>query len=208
MRFNRNTNKWEQLFADSALDRYKNLSEIADPDEARVNLKIPDHYWDKDELKNGTAVRAININCINETPKGRLVTDEEKKYWNQKVDRPIITSTLPDINDVSEAQIVYDPVEDRAQIRLNGKYQSLKLGNIRGAINGYASFAGQGKEVAVKHGAKKADGAPVTPMNAVFNPTGNPRGQLGETWVRFDNTYAYFGNTGRYKGQFAYTIFY
>lgn len=208
LKFNKKENQWEQIFTDATLDRFKNLSDLENAEKARENLEINKYYWDKDELENGTALNGISPVCINEDKDNRFVTDEEKAFWNNKVDKPIINPETPPIDEITEGQIIYDPNEDRAQIRLNGKLQSLKLGTIRGAITGVANFAGQGNEVEVIHGAQKADGVPVTPTNAVFNPLSNTFGQLGETWVHFDNEKAYFGNTGRYTGKFAYTIFY
>ena len=207
LQFNAKTNQWVQLFADSALDKYKNLSDLTDLVAARRNLELDKYYWNKDALKTGSAIEAIHPICIIQDKDNRFVTDNDIKNWNQKVDRPVISSSEKDIT-LTEGQIIYNPATDVAQIMLNGSLQSLKLGALTGAITGSSTFVGEGNERVIEHGATTMKGTPIVPKSVIFNPASNPKGKLGETWVRYDDTNIYIGNTGSFTGTFNYTIFY
>ncbi|MDO4720484.1 MAG: phage tail protein [Peptostreptococcaceae bacterium] len=71
--------------------------------------------------------------------------------------------------------------------------QSLKVGS--------GTFAGDGAEVTIAHG------LPAAPKFVDVRASANPGGFLGEVWVRFDATNIYVGNSGSFKGRFAYLIY-
>lgn len=56
------------------------------------------------------------------------------------------------------------------------------------------NFVGNGSEVTIPHLVGRR------PAAVNFVATSNPNGELGDTWVRFDETNVYIGNTGTFTG--------
>ena len=211
LRFDDTNKQWVQLFSDSALDKYANLADLDNVQDARDNLELDVYYWNKNTLKAGTAINAISPICINQDKNNRFVTDDEKKSWNNKVDRPLYGATTS-LN-MTEGQILYDPSTDIAQFMLDGRLRSIKMGvsnfAISGMTSGTSTFAGNGQERKILHGAIKSDGSMAQPRAILFNPSSNPYGKLGETWSRWDsNGYIYIGNTGSFTGAFCWSVIY
>lgn len=63
---------------------------------------------------------------------------------------------------------------------------------------GESTFIGSGQERTITHGLSK------TPIAAYATPKANPKGYLGEVWIRFDATNLYIGNTGSFSGAFTW----
>ena len=209
LRFDYQNKKWVQLFADSGLDKYANLSDLDNIEEARRNLELDKYYWNKDSLKTGTALNAISPVCINQDTNNRFVTDRDKTSWNNKVDRPLYGETTTET--MTEGQILFDPSTDIAQFMLNGQLRSIKMGiskfAISGMITGSINFLGKGQEQKIAHGATLTNGTAATPKSVFITPAGNPYGTLGEVWTRWDdNGYIYIGNTGSYTGVGNWTV--
>lgn len=195
--------EWIQLFIDSSLDKFLNLSDLTDRTEARKNLELDEYYWNKEILKNGLAESIIDNICIIQSPDARFCSDKEKKFWNKKVDPPIENNTAPE--EMSPGQIWYNSERDELKIFINGMLRDLE--NNR-AVHGTGNFSGNGKETIIQHGILNHAGQKVVPKTVYFSPVANPFGCLGETWHREDSDNIYIGNTGSYTGLFKYTILY
>lgn len=196
-------NQWVQLFTDSSLDRYANLSDLEDITKAKENLQLAKDYWNKEELLEGERESIIHNVCIIQDPNARFVTDDEKAFWNQKVDQPITSNTQP--TNLTDGQIWFDPSTNKVQIMINGK---LRYPENNLTKSGTANFKGGGQETTVLHQCVGFDGSKKIPNFISITPVENPQGTLGETWVRKDNTNFYVGNTGSYTGKFDYIVFY
>lgn len=61
--------------------------------------------------------------------------------------------------------------------------------------SGSSDFGGGGLEVTIPHGLSR------TPSFANAVPSEDPKGTLGEVWVRIDATNIYIGNSGSFKGE-------
>ena len=203
LRFDKSKNAWVQLFSDAALDRYKNLSDLTDKKAARDNLELDTYYWNKESLKNGTAVKAIHNVCIIQDDKAQFISQKDRENWDQKVDRPIVSASMP--AKITEGQLLYNPSQDTLLVKINGNMRDLD--NNRAAF-GRAKFSGMGNETVIAHNLKTMGGNKITPKFVSFSCVTNPQGELGETWFRKDDTNIYIGNTGSYKGVFEYMIHY
>lgn len=65
---------------------------------------------------------------------------------------------------------------------------------------GSSSFAGNGSTVSIAHGLGSV------PSYVDVQPTTDPSGFLGETWVAKDATNIYVGNSGPHTGAFDYEV--
>lgn len=209
LRFDYNNKKWVQLFSDSSLDKYNNLSDLENVEQARKNLELDKYYWNKDSLKTGTAINAISPVCINQDANNRFVSDKDKASWDNKVDRPLYGETTTET--MTEGQILFDPSTDIAQFMLSGALRSIKMGlsqyAISGMVTGSINFLGKGEELQIEHGATLTNGTMATPKAVFVTPAGNPYGTLGEVWTRWDSDgYIYIGNTGSYTGAGNWTM--
>jgi hypothetical protein len=195
--------EWVQLFIDSALDRYANLSDLEDIEKAKSNLELAKDYWNKEELADGTHESIIHNICIMQDPNARFVTDAEKDTWNKKVDRPITSITQPE--NMTEGQMWYDASTGAISINVNGKIRHIESVLTK---TGISTFAGQHREQMIEHGCKKSNGNGIAPSFVAIMPTGDSGGTLGEYWTRQDDTYIYVGNTGSYTGSFQWIAYY
>jgi hypothetical protein len=206
LRYDAKKKRWIQLFADSALDKYKNLSDVVDKKAARDNLELDEYYWNKAALKDGAAVNSIHNVCVIQDEKAQFVTKADKENWNQKVDRPIVKSTADEeLPEMTEGQMVYNRATDTIKVKIDGKIRDFE--NNR-EIHGTANFAGMGNEVKIEHHLETIHGVKITPKFVGISCVTNPGGMLGETWTRKDDTYFYVGNTGSYQGPFEYMVYY
>lgn len=199
----RKDGKWIQLFIDSALDRYKNLSDLEDIEAAKDNLKLDQDYWSKEELLEGEQESIIHNICIIQDENARFVTDEQIAAWDNKVDRPIVSSTEPE--NMTEGQFWYDPSTDSIKVFIDGEIRDTE--NVRHKF-GTSNFAGSNSEKTIAHGCLDSKGKKVIPKFVEIIPNSNPNGTIGEVWVRQDNTNIYVGNTGSFTGRFQYMITY
>lgn len=195
--------EWVQLFIDSALDRYANLSDLEDIEKAKSNLELAKDYWNKQELADGTHESIIHNICIMQDPNARFVTDEEKDKWNKKVDRPIISATQP--TNMTDGQMWYDSQDKTIKINIGGAIRNVSSTSM---IANNGTFPGQSREVTIEHKCFKLDGTKVRPDFVAIIPTGNTGGTLGEYWVYQDDTNIYVGNTGSYTGGFQWIAYY
>ena len=66
---------------------------------------------------------------------------------------------------------------------------------------GSAQFPGDGNELIIPHGMEDI------PSYANATPNENPKLELGEVWVRVDETNIYIGNSGKFTGGLNWVIF-
>ena len=124
-------------------------------------------------VTNSNLAKGGLLNGQDQDKNNRFVTDDEKKSWNNKVDRPLYGTTTS-LN-MTEGQILYDPSTDIAQFMLDGRLRSIKMGvsnfAISGMTSGTSTFAGNGQERKILHGAIKSDGSMDQPRAILFNPS-------------------------------------
>lgn len=199
LRYDAPNKRWVQLFTDSSLDKHKNLKDLTDLVEARRNLELDKYFWNKDSLRNGTAVKSIHNVCIIQDKQAQFISQADRDNWNQKVDRPKVSIGTLAAGDLTEGQMHYDPSTDRLEVKVDGKIRQFE--NNR-ATSGIGNFPAQGKEVAIPHLCKDAFNNKVIPKYVGITCQANPQGLLGEYWARKDDTNIYVGNTGSYTGRF------
>lgn len=204
LRFDFQNKRWIQLFTDSQLDRFKNLSDLLDKEAARKNLGLYDKFYTKDDLRNGTYPNTIHNSTIIQDEHGQLLSQADRTSWNNKVDRPLINNDAPDVDRLTEGQYHASLSTGNLTLRINGKLRDFGIRTKTGRAN----FFGAGREVKIEHGCLNGAGEKLTPRHIEIQCVTNPGGNVGETWVHFDETYAYIGNGGSYTGAFDYTIFY
>lgn len=202
LRYSAATKKWIQLFSDDALSSNANLADLKSAAEARNNLELDRYYWNKASLKDGIAVNAIDNICVIQDSLAQFISQADRENWNNKVDRPIVSSALnPD--DLTEGQFFLNQSSDTAYVKLGDAVHEIAR-----SVRGVGRFSGSGAETVIAHGIKTAAGNGIVPKYVSFSPMENPMGTLGETWFRKDDKNIYIGNTGSYKGNFGYVIFY
>lgn len=195
--------EWVQLFIDSALDRYANLSDLEDIEKAKENLELAKDYWNKQELADGTHESIIHNICIMQDPNARFVTDKEKDRWNGKVDRPIISINEPE--NMTDGQMWYNPDSGNISVSIEGQIRNISP--LKTKI-GTGNFVGQGQERSIAHQCVNSNGTGITPLFVAITPMGNTGGTLGEYWARQDATNIYVGNTGSSTASFQWIAYY
>nr|DAS67962.1 MAG TPA: hypothetical protein [Caudoviricetes sp.] len=204
LRFDFQNKRWIQLFSDSQLDRFKNLSDLPDKEAAQKNLGLYDKFYTKDDLRNGTYPNTIHSSTIIQDEHGQLLSQADRTSWNNKVDKPLINNDTPDVDRLTEGQYHVSPSTGNLTLRINGQLRDFGIRTKTGRAN----FAGAGREVKIEHGCLNGAGEKLAPRHIEIQCITNPSGGVGETWVHSDETYVYIGNGGSYTGAFDYTIFY
>lgn len=198
--------EWVQLFIDSALDRYANLSDLEDIEKAKENLELAKDYWNKQELADGTHESIIHNICIMQDPNARFVTDRDKDNWNNKVDRPISSNEQPE--NMTDGQMWYNPVTGNISVSIGGDIKNISPIKTR---MGSSTFAGNSVAQVITHNCTRADGSSVNPKLVVIMPTGNVNGTLGEYWVQKESedkkTFSVY-NTGSSTVTFDWIAYY
>ena len=196
--------KWVQLFIDSALDRYANLSDLENLEKAKENLELAKDYWNKSELADGAHESIIHNICIAQDPNARFVTDAEKDVWNTKVDKPIASVNQP--RNMTNGQIWYNSANGNISVNINGQLKDISPPTK--VAYGSGNFMGQSRVRAITHGCKTSTGANIAPFFVSIIPTSNSGGALGEYWVTKDATKIYVYNTGSSTASFQWIAYY
>lgn len=180
---------------------FNNLSDLTDKLEAINNLKLFDKLASIEEIKK----LKLLANSIKSTNLRRWLTEEEKKSYSNKINKPIITSE--NLDNTDSTQLYYNSKQGRFYLKFEEKYRQLG-GNIIAYKVGRGTFSGNGDETRIQHNVHDSRNVGIVPAFVSIKPLYKEgQGRVGDMWVKKDNNFIYVGNTGSDGIEFQYIIF-